>query len=109
MAPFLPARASGNGQAGSVFESAFYFNGAPRAGRGFTPGDIINDLVNPGVELVNINNATRDQLMSLPNVGPTLADAIIAARPYRDANDLRRVSGLSRARIAALSDRITFG
>lgn len=46
---------------------------------------------------VDINTATRDQLMSLPGVGPATADKIIAQReeqPFRRPEDIMRVKGI---------------
>lgn len=44
---------------------------------------------------VNVNTATREQLMTIPQVGPKLADAIIAGRPYKDmAEMITKVKGI---------------
>jgi DNA uptake protein ComE-like DNA-binding protein len=45
-------------------------------------------------ELVDINFGTQRELESLPGIGPVLAKAIIAARPYSSANELARVRGI---------------
>lgn len=45
-------------------------------------------------QLVNPNTADLDQLASLPGIGPELAKRIVAARPYQNAEDLQRVSGI---------------
>jgi DNA uptake protein ComE-like DNA-binding protein len=38
-------------------------------------------------QVVNLNTATKDQLETLPQIGPARAQAIIDKRPYRDWND----------------------
>ncbi len=46
---------------------------------------------------LNINRASREELMQLPGVGPVLADRIVAERekrPFRRVDDLTRVSGI---------------
>lgn len=37
---------------------------------------------------VDINKASREDLLSLPGISEREADRIIAERPYRDADDL---------------------
>jgi len=43
---------------------------------------------------VNVNNATKDELMSLPGIGPELAASIIKKRPYKRIEDLLFVKGI---------------
>jgi competence protein ComEA len=43
---------------------------------------------------VSVNNATKEELESLPKVGPKLAQAIIDGRPYAKASDIEKVPGL---------------
>jgi competence protein ComEA len=40
-------------------------------------------------ELVDLNSATREQLISVPGIGDTYADKIIAARPYKSKAELK--------------------
>jgi DNA uptake protein ComE-like DNA-binding protein len=40
------------------------------------------------VELLDLNTATRDQLVALPGIGETYADAIIKARPFKSKDEL---------------------
>ena len=43
---------------------------------------------------IDINTATEKELTTLPGIGYVMAARIIAARPFRSANDLKRVSGI---------------
>ncbi|MEP6686468.1 MAG: helix-hairpin-helix domain-containing protein [Verrucomicrobiota bacterium] len=48
---------------------------------------------NSGAKL-DVNAATADELDHLPGIGAVLAARIIAARPFKSADDLRRVKGI---------------
>lgn len=56
---------------------------------------------------INLNNATADELETLPGIGPTLAAAIIAARPFEQIDALTAISGISDGKLADFRDRIT--
>jgi competence ComEA-like helix-hairpin-helix protein len=47
-----------------------------------------------GSLVVNINTATKEQLETVPGIGPVLASRIIADRRYDSVDDLLRVSGI---------------
>lgn len=57
---------------------------------------------------INPNQAKLEQLIELPGVGEKLAQQIQAARPYRELEDLARVSGLGPKVLARLEPHLTF-
>lgn len=91
-----PSLAPGDGDAVALA-------GGCTAGR--MPGE---ELLALGVKL-DVNTASADELEALPGIGPTLAQRIVAGRPYRTVADLDRVSGIGPARMAALRDFVRVG
>jgi len=59
-----------------------------------------------GAGLVNINTASREELMALPGLDPELADRIIAARPYTLITDLQTRGLLTQAEYVRIERRI---
>ena len=57
--------------------------------------------------LVDLNTATLAELDALPRVGPAMAARIVAKRPFRRADDLRRVSGIGPSTLRALKPLVT--
>ena len=55
---------------------------------------------------VDINMDPAERLTHLPGIGSSLANAIIAGRPYESIDDLLRVEGMNESRLAPLEDRI---
>jgi competence ComEA-like helix-hairpin-helix protein len=43
---------------------------------------------------IDINAATKKELKTIPSIGPVMAARIIAARPFRSADDLKKVNGI---------------
>jgi DNA uptake protein ComE-like DNA-binding protein len=49
---------------------------------------------------IDINTATEKELTTVPGIGHVIAAHIIAARPFRTADDLKRVSGIGQKKYA---------
>ena len=58
---------------------------------------------------VDVNSADLKTLETLPGVGPAIAKRIVDGRPYKTLSDMEKVNGLSKARLEALKDKVTFG
>jgi DNA uptake protein ComE-like DNA-binding protein len=56
---------------------------------------------------LDLNTASRDELLSLPGVSGAEAARIIAARPYDEPSDLVRRHIMSKAEYDKISDRVT--
>lgn len=50
-----------------------------------------------------LNKASRDELLHLPGFGPTIADLLIAARPFETLEDAAKVRGLTMQKLENLS------
>jgi DNA uptake protein ComE-like DNA-binding protein/endonuclease YncB( thermonuclease family) len=51
---------------------------------------------------IDINTATEKELTTVPGIGHVMAARIIAARPFRSADDLKRVSGIGKKKYAQI-------
>jgi competence ComEA-like helix-hairpin-helix protein len=62
-------------------------------------------------QLINLNTATKEELNSLPGVGPKLSDRILQARqekPFTSLEDLKRVSGIGESKLRKLAGKVTW-
>lgn len=62
-------------------------------------------------KLVNLNAATKQELETLPGVGPKLAETIIAARerhPFESWEDVERLQGVGRKTVDKWRDLVAF-
>ena len=104
-APQNPSGADAGSQAeaaqpqlpGENMQGASEIVGAPRGGDG----------------KININTATRGELMDLSGVGEVIAGRIIDYRdrhgPFRSTDEIMNVSGIGERRYEAIKDSITVG
>jgi DNA uptake protein ComE-like DNA-binding protein len=51
---------------------------------------------------IDINTVTEKELKMVPGVGPVMASRIIAARPFRSADDLKKVNGIGDKKYAKI-------
>lgn len=57
-------------------------------------------------DLVDLNKATKQQLMTLPGIGEAEADKIIAARPYVSKMQLRKKEIIPLATFYGITDKV---
>jgi competence protein ComEA len=57
-------------------------------------------------ELIDINSATKEQLMTIPGIGDAISKRIIADRPYRAKNELVQKNILSEDSYDKIKDLI---
>jgi competence protein ComEA len=62
----------------------------------------------PAVTLVDINAADLKTLETLPGIDAALAQKIIDGRPYKKAADLKKVQGLDKTKIKAITKLVSF-
>jgi competence ComEA-like helix-hairpin-helix protein len=68
------------------------------------PVDVKKSHAKETIELgrIDINTATEKELKMIPGVGPVMASRIIAARPFRSADDLKKVNGIGDKKYAKI-------
>jgi competence protein ComEA len=59
------------------------------------------------VEIVNLNTADKAAIENLPGIGSTMADDIIAARPFKSVADLKNIKGIGQAKFDKLKYLVT--
>jgi competence ComEA-like helix-hairpin-helix protein len=58
------------------------------------------EKIEPG--RIDINTATENELRMIPGIGPVMAARIVAARPFRSADDLKKVNGIGDKKYAKI-------
>jgi DNA uptake protein ComE-like DNA-binding protein len=114
-------RLNAHAQTPSAF-SSFGVDGKTRLAPADTPA-VFSPVAKPGVSItrsspvettgshanekiplgkIDINTATEKELTTVPGIGHVMAARIIAARPFRSADDLKRVSGIGEKKYAQI-------
>ena len=81
-------------------------------GAGYAPGDregggrMAPDRLAAWDAPVDVNRASVEELASLDGIGPKLGARIVAARPFVRIDDLAKVRGVGRRRLARLRPRL---
>jgi endonuclease YncB( thermonuclease family) len=68
----------------------------------------IDDSKLPSGAKINPNTAARDELMRLPGIGETIANRLIGARPFKNAEGLLTVDGIGRTTLARIRPFLIF-
>ncbi len=79
---------------------------AAREARAFADG-VRQGWLEGGHRLVNINSASKSELMELPDISESTAGKIIRNRPYHDREDLLAKHVVSEEQYAKLKDIVT--
>jgi competence ComEA-like helix-hairpin-helix protein len=58
---------------------------------------------------INLNTASAEDLAELPDIGPKLAAAIIAGRPYKTVEEVTKVKGIGPKTLEKMRDKVTVG
>lgn len=59
--------------------------------------------------LIDLNSADQKTIESLPGVGPAVAQDIVKGRPYKSVDDLAKVKGIGKAKLAKIRPLVTVG
>jgi competence protein ComEA len=78
---------------------------APARSRSTGPNAASKELASG--ERIDLNTATKEELESLPDIGPTRAQAIIDARPFATVEDVMKVKGIKEGVFGQIKDKIT--
>ncbi|MCP5538964.1 MAG: twin-arginine translocase subunit TatC [Akkermansiaceae bacterium] len=65
------------------------------------------EICEPSGPLVNLNSATKEQLLSLPGIGPALAKRLIEHRPFVSFDEVTAVPGITDSLLNKFIDRLS--
>ena len=85
---------------------ALGFIGATLAAQAQTPRPGAGATASPQSSLIDINSASRDDLMTLDGIGEAKADAIIRARPFKAKTELVERRVIPEALYEKIADKV---
>jgi len=81
---------------------------------GLTPATVTaaeSPAAKVSIVTIHLNQATAEQLQTLPGVGPALSERIVLYRdehgPFTSVDQLAEVNGIGQAKLAMLRDQLT--
>lgn len=75
------------------------------------PSEELAAVDEPQADLINVNEASKADLVSLPGIGPASADAIIRNRPYESVEEMIEKASLTRLDendVAIITNSVSF-
>ncbi len=63
----------------------------------------------PEAPVIDLNHASKEELLTLKGVGPKLADAIIEHRPFETFDDVEKIPGIGPNKLNKMIDRLLLG
>jgi competence protein ComEA len=80
---------------------------------GFVPATVLAvdaPAANSVIETIHLNQASAEELQSLPGVGPALSERIVIYRdehgPFKSVDQLTEVKGIGQAKLAKFKSRL---
>ena len=88
----------------SIFSRSFSNTSLSPSAVTVVPAEAKKSHAKETIELgrIDINTATEKELRMIPGIGPVMAARIVAARPFRSADDLKKVNGIGDKKYAKI-------
>lgn len=79
---------------------------ATRSAPAKAPSHTVKAAAKHAMPKLDVNSATKDELMKLPGVGDAMADKIIADRPFKAKSELVSKGVMTKAEYAKVASRL---
>ncbi len=80
--------------------------GKPASGEKASSSEHLGKSPPNSTHKIDLNTATKEELESLPDIGPVRAQAIIDARPFSSIEDVMKVKGIKQGVFNKIKDQI---